>query len=176
MIIVMTNLSLNIKLYIIIVMAVIISTTIVTVQSVKIIQDMTNQNIAQYKKQIMDAKKEALKNYVDMARGNLQIYRDKVTPHTTPKELEKIKKDAVKAMDSMVYGNNNGYIFVWTYNGVPLAFHPRPDLIGKKLLNLKGGGGKMVIEDHIANAKKGGGHFYTYKWKMLERLHEKRSN
>ncbi|MEA2020043.1 MAG: cache domain-containing protein, partial [Campylobacterota bacterium] len=62
----------------------------------------------------------------------------------------------------------NGYVFVWSYDGVPLAFNPRPDLIGKKLLHLKGGEGRMVIEDHIANAKKGGGHFYTYKWKTTK--------
>ncbi len=146
----------------------IISTIILTTQSVKTIKNMSNENILQYEKQVILTKKEALKNYVDMAKGILQIYRDKVTTDTTPKELEQIKKDAIKAMDSMTYGDDSGYVFVWSYDGIPLAFNPRPDLIGKNLLHLKGGDGKMVIEDHIANAKKGGGHFYKYKWKTTK--------
>ncbi|MEA2016840.1 MAG: cache domain-containing protein, partial [Campylobacterota bacterium] len=144
----MKNLSLNTKLFMIILTEVIISTIILTSQSVKTIQNMSHQNVIQYETQVIDAKKEALKNYVDMAKGILQIYRDKVTKDTTPQELENIKKDAIKAMDSMVYGDDNGYVFVWSYDGVPLAFNPRPDLIGKKLLHLKGGEGRMVIEDH----------------------------
>ncbi|MEA1913930.1 MAG: cache domain-containing protein, partial [Campylobacterota bacterium] len=144
----MKNLSLNTKLFMIILTEVIISTIILTSQSVKTIQKMSHQNVIQYEAQVIDAKKEALKNYADMAKGILQIYRDKVTKDTTPQELEDIKKDAIKAMDSMVYGDDNGYVFVWSYDGVPLAFNPRPDLIGKKLLHLKGGEGRMVIEDH----------------------------
>ncbi|MCK5111214.1 MAG: cache domain-containing protein [Arcobacteraceae bacterium] len=164
----MKNLSLNTKLFMIVLIEVIISTIILTTQSVKTIESMSHNNVIQYEKQVIKAKKEALKNYVDMAKGVLQIYRDKVTSTTTPLELQQIKNDAIKAMDSMVYGNDSGYVFVWSYDGVPLAFNPRPDLIGKNLLNLKGGGGKWVIKDHIANAKKGGGHFYNYKWKTTK--------
>ncbi|MEA3371607.1 MAG: diguanylate cyclase [Campylobacterota bacterium] len=149
-------------------MEVIISTIILTTQSVKTIQNMANKNVIQYEKQLITAKKEALKNYVDMAKAVLKIYRDKVTSQTTSLELEQIKKDAIKALDSMIYGDDTGYVFVWSYDGVPLAFNPRPDLIGQNLLHLKGGNGKMVIQDHIANAKKGGGHFYTYKWKTTK--------
>ncbi|MEA3371340.1 MAG: cache domain-containing protein [Campylobacterota bacterium] len=137
-------------------MEVIISTIILTTQSVKTIQNIASENVIQYEKQVMAAKKEALKNYVDMAKAVLKIYRDKVTTQTTSLELEQIKKEAIKALDSMLYGDDTGYVFVWSYDGVPLAFNPRPDLIGQSLLHLKGGGGKMVIQDHIANAKKGG--------------------
>ena len=129
---------------------------------------MSHENVVQYENQVMAAKKEALKNYVDMAKNILQIYRDKVTPTTTPIELQQIKQDAIKSMDAMTYGDDSGYVFVWSYEGVPLAFNPRPDLIGENLLHLKGGDGRMVIKDHIANAKKGGGHFYTYKWKTTK--------
>jgi len=160
--------SINSKLFAIILLEVIISSIILTSQSVTTIQNMANENIFHYEQQVMAAKKEALKNYVDMAKGVLQTYRDKVTPDTTPSELEQIKKDAIKAMDSMLYGDDTGYVFVWSYDGVPLAFNPRPDLIGKKLLDLKGGNGQWVIKDHINNAKKGGGHFYTYKWRTTK--------
>ena len=166
----MNNLSLNTKLFMIVLMEVIISTIILTTQSVKTIRDMSHKNVIQYEKQVVEAKKDALKNYVDMAKGILQIYRNRVTSTTTPLELEQIKKDAIKAMDAMVYGDDSGYVFVWSYDGVPLAFNPRPDLIGKNLLHLKGGGGKWVIKDHIANAKKGGGHFYEYKWKTTTKF------
>ena len=164
----MDNLSLKTKLFGIILIEMIISTIILTTQAVNTIKSMSNENLLQYERQVINAKKEALKNYVDMAKGNLQIYRDKVTKETTSQELEKIKKDAIKAMDSMTYGDDSGYVFIWSYDGIPLAFNPRPDLIGKKLLHLKGGGGKMVIQDHIKNAKKGGGHFYEYKWKTTK--------
>jgi len=162
------SLSINTKLFAVILAELIISSMILATYSVQTIQDMTNENISRYEKQVIEEKKLALKNYVDMAKAVLQIYRNKVTSQTTPEELQQIKNEAVKALDSMVYGDDDGYIFVWTYDGVPLAFHPRPDLIGKVLIDLKGGEGKYVIRDHIALAKKGGGHFYQYKWKTTK--------
>lgn len=162
------NFSINTKLFSVILAEIIISSIILATFAVNMIQNMSNENIARYEQQVMDAKKEALTNYVDMAKAVLQIYRDKVTGETTAEELEQIKKEAVKALDTMVYGDDDGYIFVWTYDGVPLAFNPRPDLIGKNLLDLRGGEGKYVIRDHIENAKKGGGHFYSYKWKTTK--------
>ncbi|MEA3513114.1 MAG: ATP-binding protein [Campylobacterota bacterium] len=159
--------SIKIKLLSIVFVIIAITVTALTFQFVTTIKQIADTNIKQYEEQTLAAKKESLKNYVDMAQGILQIYRDKVTLNTTKQELEEIKKDAIKAMDSMIYGDD-GYVFVWSYDGVPLAFHPRPDVIGKNLLHLKGGGGKWVIKDHIANAKKGGGHFYTYKWKTTK--------
>ncbi|MCK5295137.1 MAG: cache domain-containing protein, partial [Arcobacteraceae bacterium] len=162
------NIPIQAKLLFIVFGAIIIVAIYLTIQSVQTIQEITNKSIVQYEKQVMDSKKESLKNYVDMAKGILQIYRDKVTLKMTKDELRSIKKDAIKAMDAMTYGDDNGYVFVWSYDGVPLAFNPRPDLIGKSLLHLKGGEGRWVIKDHISNAKKGGGHFYTYKWRTIK--------
>ena len=160
--------SIKTKLLIIVFTIISIITIFLTIQSVHTIQILANENIKQFTKKVIDEKKTSLKNYVDMAKGILQLYRDKVTDDTTPEELASIKSDAIKAMNAMTYGDNDGYVFVWSYEGVPLAFHPRPDLIGKPLLELKGGGGKWVIKDHIANAKKGGGHFYIYKWRTTK--------
>jgi len=160
--------SIKTKLLIIVFTIISTITIFLTIQSVNTIKILANQNIKQFTTEVIEEKKASLKNYVDMAKGILELYRSKVTKDTTPEELAIIKKNAIKAMDAMTYGNNNGYVFVWSYEGVPLAFHPRPDLIGKPLLDLKGGGGKWVIKDHIANAKKGGGHFYTYKWRTTK--------
>ena len=123
----MNHLSLNSKLFAIILLEVIISSVILTAQSINTIQSMASKDIAEYEQQLLAEKKESLTNYVDMAKGILQIYRDKVTPNTTPIELKQIKKDAIKAMDSMNYGDDTGYVFVWTYDGVPLPFNPRPE-------------------------------------------------
>jgi len=163
----MQNLSIKVKLLIIVFTIISVITIFLTIQSVSTIKTLSNQNIEQFSKQIIDEKKLSLKNYVDMASGILEIYRKKVTKDTTKEELETIKKEAIKAMDAMTYGDN-GYVFVWSYEGVPLAFHPRPDLIGKNLLELKGGDGRWVIKDHIANAKKSGGHYYIYKWRTIK--------
>ncbi len=160
--------SIKTKLLIIVFTIIATITIFLTIQSVNTIKTLANQNIKQFTKEVMDEKKKSLKNYVDMAKGILQLYKNKITKESTPEEIADIKKDAIKVMDAMTYEHNNGYIFVWSYKGVPLAFHPRPDLVGKHLLNLKGGGGKWVVKDHIANAKKGGGHFYTYKWRTTK--------
>jgi len=159
------NLSINIKLLILLSLILITVTVGLTIQSVNTIQKITNQNIQQYSKQVFDAKKESLKNYIDMAQGILQIYKNKVTKETTKNELEQIKKDAIKALDSMTYGKE-GYIFVWNYSGVLLAFNPRADLIGKNLLNLNGGNEKNIVKNAIELVKKGGEHFYSYQWKI----------
>ncbi len=163
----MINLSIKIKLIIIIFIAILLTTILLTIQSVETIKDLSNQNIIQYKKQVIEAKKESLKNYVDIAKGILQIYRDKVTPTTTKKELEIIKKDAIDAINHIRYGDN-GYIFIISYDGYSIALALRPDLVGTNVMNIRGGGGKWTTKDFIRLAKQDGGHYYTYKWKTTK--------
>jgi len=164
----MTNLQIKTKLLLIVFIIIATITTLLTIQSLNTIEQVTKQNINLYEKQVIDAKKESLKNHVNMLQGVLQTYRDKIIEHSTQDEIEAIKKDAIQALDSMVYGDD-GYVFVWTYEGVPLAYHPRPDLIGKNLINMKSGDGKFAIRELIKSAKKGGGHFYTYKWRTTQK-------
>jgi PAS domain S-box-containing protein len=162
--VVMNNLSIASKIFGIVLVTILIITFILTTQAVKTIQTMAHEDIQRYEYQIIDEKKKAVKNYVDFAKDVLKLYKDKVTPNTTPQQLADLKKEAIKALDSLLYGDDTGYIFVYNYDGVPLAFNTRQDLVGKNLINTQGGGGKYVIRDLIKIAKETNGSFYEYQW------------
>lgn len=57
----------------------------------------------------------------------------------------------------------NGYIFVYDYDGTNLVLPPKPELEGKNLLSLKDPDGKPLVKSLIDRAKAGGG-TYAYKW------------
>ncbi len=164
----MGEMSIATKIFVVVLVEIIISTVILTTQSTHTIKNMANDDIQRYETQVIEAKKLSLQNYVELAKDVLQLYKNKVTSTTTEEQLLQIKNDAVKAIDSMLYGDDTGYIFVWTFDGVPLAYNTRPDLVGKNLLNIQGGGGKFVIKDLIKIAKETDGGFYEYQWRTVK--------
>ena len=127
----MGEMSIATKIFVVVLVEIIISTVILTTQSTHTIKNMANDDIQRYETQVIEAKKLSLQNYVELAKDVLQLYKNKVTSTTTEEQLQQIKNDAVKAIDSMIYGDDTGYIFVWTFDGVPLAYNTRPDLVGK---------------------------------------------
>ncbi|PLY09213.1 MAG: hypothetical protein C0626_09425 [Arcobacter sp.] len=55
------------------------------------------------------------------------------------------------------------YIFAYDFKGTVQAFGGKPVMVGKNLINVKGAGGKMVIQELIETAKTGEG-WVDYKW------------
>ncbi|WP_419764346.1 MAG: cache domain-containing protein [Arcobacter sp.] len=55
------------------------------------------------------------------------------------------------------------YIFGYDFNGTVKAFGGKPQMVGKNLFNLKGAGGKMLIQELVKTAKTGEG-WVDYKW------------
>ncbi|WP_428025944.1 cache domain-containing protein [Arcobacter sp.] len=55
------------------------------------------------------------------------------------------------------------YMFAYDFKGTNKALGSNPKMVGKNLFNLKGAGGKMLIQELIKTAKSGEG-WVDYKW------------
>ena len=75
-------------------------------------------------------------------------YLDDVTNSLKQKAMDDIKK--------MKFGEN-GYFYIYDYNGVNLMHAAIPELVGKNLIDAKSKQGIYFIKDLITAAKKGGG-------------------
>ncbi|RXJ83870.1 methyl-accepting chemotaxis protein [Arcobacter sp. CECT 8985] len=68
---------------------------------------------------------------------------------------ESLKKKALQEVSHLRFGNN-GYFYIYNYDGVNLMHPVKPQLVGKNLIDLKSKKGVYFIKDLIAAAKKGG--------------------
>ena len=55
------------------------------------------------------------------------------------------------------------YVFAYDFKGTNRALAPKPEMVGKNLMDLKDADGKFVIKDLIGVASNGGG-WHQYKW------------
>lgn len=103
------------------------------------------------------ASKEAeLKHYISLAaRSVAHLYKSGRTDAATMDEAKRI-------LSSLSYGDD-GYFFVYDFQGNALM-HPRqPELVGRNLWNLRDAKGEPTIQRLIARAQAGGG-LQRYSW------------
>jgi two-component system, NarL family, sensor kinase len=101
-------------------------------------------------------KESELKNYVALAtRAISHLYESGKTDATT--------KDAAKAILDKLEYSEDGYFFLYDFQGTMLM-HPRlKELVGSNMWDLQDANGKMIIQDLTHLARTGGG-FYDYVW------------
>jgi PAS domain S-box-containing protein len=67
-------------------------------------------------------------------------------------------------LSSVRFADDEGYIFVKSYDGVELVNRVQPDLIGKNIRDLTDPNGVKVVQELIAAAKRPDGGFVGYVW------------
>ena len=110
-----------------------------------------------FEQELLTSKKSELKNYMELAYSAIAGVYD--NPRVDKK---KAQKAAYKILKSMEFGED-GYFFVYDYNGVNIAHSRKPELEGKNLFNFKDQNGKYLIQELIEKAKQGGG-YTSYLW------------
>lgn len=123
------------------------------------LQDLGDKEIAQSRAQMVEGKRAALREYMDLAISSVEeIYNQ------AGSDDEAAKQAALNILRSLAYGENkDGYVFVYQYDGTALAMRAKRSLEGKNLIDLQDKNGVRVIADLIQKAKQGGG-YVTYIW------------
>ncbi len=102
------------------------------------------------------SKDSELKNYLTLAKRSIaHLYDSGRTDAAAMKE-------ATAILTKLDYGND-GYFFVYDFQGNCLVHARQQGLVGKNLWELKDTNGKLVIQDLISRARQGGG-FEDYVW------------
>jgi len=91
----------------------------------------------------------------------------------TIRAVDVIEKMGIEKAREILHDKNGGYregakgelyVFVVDWNGVWLAYPPRPSGVGKNVLNVKDPDGKYLVKEMISIARQKGEGWSEYRW------------
>ena len=118
---------------------------------------LAEREIAALEAQLIAAKKEELKNYISIARTAFGFIYGNAMP-----DDEAAKTEVAQILAAMIYGQD-GYFFVYDYDGNNLVAPRQTWLINRNWAGLGDPAGTPVVDELIRIARQGGGH-HSYVW------------
>ena len=120
-------------------------------------RDLAEQEIKALETQLIDAKKAELKNYLALARTAIGNVYGRALPDNDEAKLE-----VSQVLSSMIYGQD-GYFFVFDYDGTNLVSPRQTELINSNWLGLTDANGVLITDELIRIARSGGG-YHSFQW------------
>ncbi|MDT0683518.1 cache domain-containing protein [Roseicyclus sp. F158] len=118
---------------------------------------LAEREIAGLERQLIEAKKRELKNYLSIARTAIASEYGRALP-----DDEEAKLRVTQILAAMIYGQD-GFFFVYDYDGTNLVSPRQTDLIGQTLTGTTDAEGTPVVDRLIEIARQGGG-YHDYIW------------
>ena len=116
---------------------------------------LLEQEQAQMEKDLLQGRQQLLDQYLKLAQSAIaKTYAAEDTP---------ANREAVKSILRDLRYAEDGYFFVYDFNGVNQVLGPKPEMEGKDLSGLKDADGKPFIKNIIEAARSGEG-FTQYLW------------
>ncbi|MEP4194969.1 MAG: cache domain-containing protein [Aliishimia sp.] len=107
--------------------------------------------------QILAAKKEELRNYVTQARNGFYFIYGNAQPDDTEAQAR-----VMQILAAMIYGDE-GFFFVYDYDGNNLVSPRQTEMIGQNWSNLTDSEGTPITNELIKIARQGAG-YHEYLW------------
>ncbi len=107
--------------------------------------------------QMLEAKKEELRNYVTQARNGFYFIYGVAAP-----DDEAAKQQVAQILSAMIYGTD-GFFFVYDYDGTNLVSPRQTDYIGKNWSGLMDSNGTPIVDQFIELARHGAG-WHEFLW------------
>ncbi|SMX22450.1 cache domain-containing protein [Boseongicola aestuarii] len=126
---------------------------LVTLQS----RALAEREIASLEVQLLEAKKEELRNYISIARTAIGATYGNALP-----EDEDAQRQVMQTLAAMIYGQD-GYFFVFDYDGKNLVAPRQTQLINENWLGLEDANGVPITSEFIRVARSGGG-YHSHLW------------
>ncbi len=141
------------------IVAILAITILVTFQS----RDLAQQGIKAFEQNMLEAKQSELISYTNLAMSSIEeIYNN-----AGPNDLQ-AQEQVKEILNSLAY-SEDGYFFVYDFDGVNIVHPKQPFRVGKNWMDLVDPDGDRVIENLINVAREGGG-FHYYKWEKPSSL------
>ncbi len=126
---------------------------VVTLQS----RQLAEREIETLEAQLIEAKRAELKNYLSIARTAFVNIYGRAAP-----DDDRAKLLVTQILAGMLYGQD-GYFFVYDYEGTNLVSPRRTELIGRNWTGLEDPSGRPITDELIRLARSGGG-YHSYEW------------
>ncbi len=120
-------------------------------------RQLAEREIRSLEMRLIEAKRAELKNYISIARTAFINIYGRAAP-----DDEEAKTAVAQILAAMLYGQD-GYFFVFDYEGTNLVSPRQTDLIGKNWTGLEDMNGTAITDELIRIARQGGG-YHTYDW------------
>lgn len=118
---------------------------------------LATREIRALETQLIAAKKAELRNYVTQARNGFYFIYGNAAPND-----EIAKRQVSQILSAMIYGDE-GFFFVYDYDGINLVSPRQTDMINKNHMDLTDGNGTPVVAQLIDIARQGDG-YLTHLW------------
>ena len=118
---------------------------------------LAEREIQALETQLIEAKKRELRNYVTQARNGFYFIYGSAAPD------DQLAKDQVaQILSAMIYGDE-GFFFVYDYDGTNLVNPRQTEMINRNHMELTDSAGTPVVADLIEIARQGDG-YLTHLW------------
>lgn len=107
--------------------------------------------------QLIEAKKQELRNYVTQARNGFYFIYGNASP-----DDQEAKQRVIQILAAMIYGED-GFFFVYDYDGNNLVNPRQTEMINQNWQGLEDSEGTPVVDELIKIARQGAG-YHTYLW------------
>ncbi|MFZ5961352.1 cache domain-containing protein [Thalassococcus sp. BH17M4-6] len=113
---------------------------------------LADREIRSLEAQLLAAKKAELRNYVTQARNGFYFIYG-----SAPPDDEEAKQRVMQILAAMIYGDE-GFFFVYDYDGTNLVSPRQTDLINRNWIDLTDSEGTPVVQRYIDTARAGAGY------------------
>ena len=145
------------KLFLLATLPLILAVAAITVLVATQSRQLAEREIRSLEMRLIEAKEAELKNYMSIARTAFVNIYGRAAPND-----EKAKVAVTQILASMLYGQD-GYFFVFDYEGNNLVSPRQTYLIGRNWTGLEDINGTRITDELIRIARQGGG-YHTYDW------------
>ncbi len=154
----MKPIKLKTKIILLSVLPMLVMSIVLTYLSVRNSSQLGNENAKEFASKIYNLRQEELRNYTQLALSAVDhVYKDASPNDVGRQELAK------QIFRNLRYGDD-GYFFVYDYEGQNITHPIKPHLEGKNLWDLKDVNGTYVIRELIREAKNEEGGYTKYVW------------
>lgn len=150
--------NLKIKILFLTVVPLLCATAIITYLGLTSAKELAREELKIYENNLINVKKEALKDQVDLAFSAIKSTLD------NPYLNEQVAQAKVKTiLNNLTYGDE-GYFFAYTQDGTNLVHPIQPNFVGQNLWSFEDSSGNLLIQHLLKASAEDGGGFHRYIW------------
>ncbi len=146
------------KVILLSVLPILAMSVVLTALSIINIQQLGDRNVEHFTQKVIDIRREELRNYMQLAMSAVNhIYDNDAVDKAQAQHMAK------SIFRDMNYGED-GYFFVYDYEGNNIVHPKKPHLEGQNLWYLRDSGGVYIIRSLVREAKNDLGGYTHYVW------------
>ena len=145
------------KVFLLATLPLILAVTLIAIVVTTTSRELAEREIAALETQLIEAKRDELKNYLSIARTAFVNTYGRAAP-----DDEAAKLTVTQELSAMLYGQD-GYFFVFDYDGKNLVAPRQTYLIGKDWSGLRDAN-DIEITDRIVEIARTGGGYHSFMW------------